>query len=80
MQDKNGFKGALRIPHTEIAERYNEIPKNRPVILHCGLGEVLVLAYETLLQKRPDIPQLSYIKGAPPIQAYNEWLEQKQKK
>lgn len=69
------FTGAMWIPHDEMAERYDEIPEGRPVILHCGQGVVSVPAYETLIEKRPDIPELSYIDGAPLIQEYNEWME-----
>ena len=74
---KVGFTGAMWIPHTEMAERYNEIPKGVPVILHCGAGVVSVPAYKTLLEKRPDIPEQSYIDGAPPIDEYNKWLSNK---
>ena len=70
----NGITGAIWIPYTEMAERYDEIPEGKPVLLHCGGGIVSVEAYETLLEVRPDIPELSYIAGAPPVSAYNEWL------
>lgn len=70
-----GFTGAMHIPHDQMAERYNEIPSGVPVILHCGAGVVSVPAYETLMEKRPDIPQLSYIAGHPPVQEFNTWLE-----
>ena len=71
-----GFTGALWIPHDEIAERYDEIPSGKPVMLLCGAGVVSVPAYETLLEKRPDIPELSYIAGSPRsvMDAYNEWV------
>ena len=72
---ETGFTGALHIPHDQMAERYNEIPSGVPVILHCGAGVVSVPAYETLMEKRPDIPQLSYIAGHPPVQEFNSWLE-----
>ena len=71
---KTGFAGALHIPHDEMAKRYGEIPTGVPVILHCGAGVVSVPAYETLLQKRPDIPELSYIAGRPPVAEFNTWL------
>lgn len=71
----SGFTGAMHIPHDQMAERYNEIPSGVPVILHCGAGVVSVPAYETLMEKRPDIPQLSYIAGHPPVQEFNAWLE-----
>lgn len=73
---KNGFRGALHIPHDEMAERYREIPAGKPVILHCGAGVVSVDAYKILQEKRKDIPQLSYIAGKPPVEEYNGWLEQ----
>lgn len=73
-----GFTGAMHIPHDQMAERYDEILGGVPVILHCGAGVVSVPAYETLMEKRPDIPQLSYIAGKPPVKEFNEWLENKQ--
>ena len=73
-----GFTGAMHIPHDQIAERYDEIPAGVPVILHCGAGVVSVPAYETLMEKRPDIPQLSYIAGKPPVKEFNKWLENNQ--
>ena len=72
---ETGFIGAMHIPHDQMAGRYNEIPSGVPVIMHCGAGVVSVPAYETLIEKRPDIPQLSYIAGHPPVQEFNSWLE-----
>ena len=57
----------------------NEIPPGVPVILHCGAGVVSVPAYETLMEKRKDIPQLSYIAGHPPVDEFNKWLEDHEK-
>lgn len=71
---KTGFKGALHIPHDQMANRYAEIPSGVPVILHCGAGVVSVPAYETLKEKRPDIPQLAYIAGRPPVSEFNAWV------
>lgn len=71
---RNGITGAMYIPYTEMAERYNEIPEGRPVLLHCGGGIVSVEAYEILQEKRPDIPELFYIAGAPLVTEYNNWL------
>lgn len=73
---KTGFIGAMHIPHDQMAARYNEIPCGVPVILHCGAGVVSVPAYETLLEKRPDIPELSYIAGHPPVAEYNAWYRE----
>lgn len=76
---KTGFIGALHIPHDQMASRYNEIPRGRPVILHCGAGVVSVPAYETLCEKRPDIPVLGYIAGHPPVAEYNKWYKEHHK-
>lgn len=69
------FTDALLIPHTQMATRYSEIPDNRPVILNCGAGVNAPKAYRILKNKRPDIPQLSYIAGSPLFREYNEWYE-----
>lgn len=76
---QTGFVGAMHIPHDQIAERYEEIPPGVPVILHCGGGIVSVPAYETLIEKRPDIPQLSYIAGRPLVTEFNAWLDEHSK-
>lgn len=70
------FTGALLIPHTQMVTRYSEIPADRPVILNCGAGVNAPKAYQTLIEKRPDIPQLSYIAGGPLFREYNEWVAQ----
>lgn len=70
------FTGALLIPHTQMATRFNEIPADRPVILNCGAGVNAPKAYQVLIEKRPDIPQLSYIAGGPLFREYNEWVAQ----
>jgi len=70
---KNGFPGALHIPHDEMQNRYDEIPRDVPVLLHCGAGVVSVPAYETLRAKRPDIKTLGYIAGKPPVSEFLEW-------
>ena len=76
---KTGFIGALHIPHDQMAERYDEIPDGVPVILHCGAGVVSVPAYETLCEKRPNIPVLGYIAGHPPVAEYNKWYNENHK-
>jgi len=70
-----GFKGAMWIPHDEMAKRYDEIPTGHPVLLHCGGGIVSVQAYNVLMDKRPDIPVLAYIAGSPRsvMSQYNAW-------
>lgn len=73
MKFETGFIGAMHIPYDQMDTRYTEVPSEVPVILHCRLGKASVTAYEILSEKRPDIPELSYIAGVPPIDAYNTW-------
>lgn len=76
---KTPFVGAMWIPYDELEKRCDEIPLGRPVILHCGRGVVSVPAYKTLIKVRKDIPELSYIDGAPLIEEYNRWASTKAK-
>lgn len=73
------FEGAVNIHYTQMPERYNEIPKNSTVLLHCRLGIVVPRAYRVLLEKRPDLKEISYIDGAPLFKDYNNWLKQQGK-
>ena len=73
---ENGFTGSIYIPYTELDNRLNEIPSDKPVILHCVRGKSSVIAYQLLEEKRKDIPVLSYIAGEPLIDKFNTWLAQ----
>lgn len=78
---KEHFEGAINIPIENIspdeAEKlYLDIPAGRAVILHCRLGMVVPGAYRTLKKLRPDIPEISYIDGAPLFGEYNEWKQE----
>ncbi len=42
--------GSVLIPHTEIRSRMNEIPKDREVIVMCGIGLRAHIAYRILAQ------------------------------
>lgn len=72
------FDGAINIHYSEMPERYDEIPRDRKVLLHCRLGMVVPNAYRVLLEKRPDIAELSYIDGAPLFDAYNSWKKEQE--
>lgn len=37
--DKSHIKNAVNIPLTQIRDRYDEIPKDRPVYVHCKIGQ-----------------------------------------
>lgn len=70
------FKGAINIHYSEMPRRCGEIPENSVVLLHCRLGMVVPRAYDVLLEKRPDLAEISYIDGAPLFDEYNEWAEE----
>lgn len=71
---ETGFTGSIYIPYTELETRSDEIPANKPVILHCVRGKSSAKAYPILEEKRKDIPVLSYIAGEPLIEEFNTWL------
>ena len=45
----------------------------KPVLIHCRKAIFAPNAYKRVVELRPDIPEISYINGAPLIQPYNEW-------
>ena len=67
------FEGAVNIPFNELPERMGEIPKDRPVVVHCRLGKVSEKNYPRIMEARPDIPEISYIAGSPLFELYKEW-------
>ena len=77
--DKGHFIGAISIPieglsKEEEDKRYKElIPAGKPVLIHCRKAIFAPNAYKRIVELRPDIPEVSYINGAPLIQPYNEW-------
>ncbi len=71
------FIGSVNIPQNELLSRINEIPKDRPVIIHCRLGRTCVKAYPLVKKMRPDIPEISYIDGEPLFSEYNSWVKAK---
>ena len=78
------FKGAVNIPIEELSadeekELYLQLPKGRPVVMHCRLGMIVPGAYRTLKQLRPDISEIYYIDGKPLFEAYNEWITSQEK-
>ena len=77
------FEGAVNVPIESIDDDeekalYMEIPAGQPVILHCRLGMIVPGAYNTFMELRPDVPEVSYIAGAPPFDEYNTWIAQQQ--
>jgi rhodanese-related sulfurtransferase len=45
------FSGAVNIPSEEMENRFAEIPKNKPVYLHCSTGSRADMAYDILKVK-----------------------------
>jgi len=71
--EETHFEGALNIPFSDLAARMDEIPKDRPVIVHCRLGKVSEKNYPKIMEARPDIPEIAYIAGTPLFEQYSEW-------
>ena len=78
--DKGHFVGAISIPIEGLSKeeedrRYKElIPKGQPVLVHCRKSIFAPGAYKRIIELRPDIPEISYIDGAPLFKQYNEWI------
>ncbi|MBO4350520.1 MAG: rhodanese-like domain-containing protein [Proteobacteria bacterium] len=70
------FTGSMYIPYTELEARKEEIPAEKPVILHCNRGKASELAYPILQECRKDIPVLSYIAGEPLYDEFNAWVDE----
>ncbi len=48
------IEGSILIPHSELRHRINEIPKDREVVIMCGIGLRGHIAYRILAQKGYD--------------------------
>lgn len=73
------FTGSYNIPQAELLSRISEIPKDRPVLIHCRLGRTCVKAYPLVKKMRPDIPEISYLNGEPMFEEYNNWVKSQKK-
>lgn len=45
------FKGAVNIPSEEVEKRFAEVPKDKPVYIHCATGARAEMAYDILKAK-----------------------------
>ncbi len=45
------FKGAINIPSETMEKSFNEVPKDKPVYIHCGTGMRAEMAYDILKGK-----------------------------
>jgi rhodanese-related sulfurtransferase len=48
---KGHFKNAIHIPTEQMAKRYSELPKDKPLALHCSTGARAEMAYDILSAK-----------------------------
>jgi len=48
------FVGALQLPQSQFEARFNEIPKEKSVVIHCNTGILAKVAYDTLIAKGYD--------------------------
>ena len=48
--DLGSLPGAVNIPHTELRKRLKEVPKDRPIVVNCGMGLRGYLAERILRQ------------------------------
>lgn len=45
------FRGAVNIPSEEMEKRFSEVPKDKPVYIHCASGSRAEMAYDILKGK-----------------------------
>lgn len=45
------FKGAINVPSENMEKRFNEVPKDKPVYIHCATGMRAEMAYDILKGK-----------------------------
>jgi rhodanese-related sulfurtransferase len=45
------FRSAVNIPSEEMEKRFGEVPKDKPVYLHCSTGSRAEMAYDILKEK-----------------------------
>jgi len=43
--------GALQLPQSQFEARFNEIPKEKSVVIHCNIGILAKIAYDSLIAK-----------------------------
>ncbi len=48
------FAGALQLPQSQFEARFNEIPKEKSVVIHCNTGILAKIAYDSLVAKGYD--------------------------
>ena len=46
--------GALQLPQSQLEARFNEIPKEKSIVIHCNTGVLAKMAYDLLIAKGYD--------------------------
>lgn len=72
------FTGNHHIPSSQITKKLKEIPSDRPIIIHCGLGWVAPGAYRKVKESGIAVKQIGYIDGTPLFKQYNDWKKNQQ--
>ncbi len=57
------LQDAVNIPLRTLKQRAGEFPSGRPVLLYCGFGGRSFQAYKILRGLRPDIKEISFVRG-----------------
>lgn len=73
------FEGAVNIPveelsNTELTEAVKKLPAGQPILVHCRHGMVAPQVYRRIKEIRPDVPEISWLDGAPLFDEYNAWV------
>lgn len=55
--------GALNIPVDSLEARLDEIPADRPLLIHCRMGVRAERAYGIVREKKPDLAQVRMVRG-----------------
>ncbi|MBC3540746.1 rhodanese-like domain-containing protein [Rufibacter sediminis] len=56
VQEKRVFPGALEIPLPELRERLDEIPDDKPIVVHCASGYRSAAAASIVAQAKEEVP------------------------
>lgn len=59
------YPNAVNMPLAELGKHIYEIPRDRPILMHCRSGKSVKTAYAVLKKLRPDLKDVRYIDGAP---------------
>ena len=58
VEENKPFESSIHIPLIDLRERVNEIPANKPVVVHCAAGYRSSIASSIIEKNRPDLEVL----------------------